>query len=85
MSISMTFISRIPRTTLIFIGLCLLVLLLPSAVLASEASARQLPQVRLIPYPLISFSPEDGAAFAIRVEKETQRLLLDEDKDTCSL
>jgi murein L,D-transpeptidase YafK len=78
MSISMTFISRIPRTTLIFVGLCLLVLLLPSAVLASEAS-------ELIPYPLVSFSPEDGAAFAILVEKETQRLLLYEYRDTFSL
>jgi hypothetical protein len=71
----MTFISRIPRTIQIFVGLCLLVLLLPSAVLASETS-------ELIPYPLVSFSPEDGAAFVILVEKETQRLLLYECKDT---
>jgi len=78
MGISMTFISRIPRTIPIFVGLCLLVLLLPSAVLASQAS-------KLIPYPLVSFSPEDGAAFAILVEKETQRLLLYEYKDTFSL
>ena len=85
MNISKTFTSRIPRAILIVVCLCFLILPLHSAAPPSGASDRNLPHVRLIPDPLISLSPEDGPAHAILVEKDTQRVMLYEYKDTFSL
>jgi murein L,D-transpeptidase YafK len=68
----------------LFVSRCLLILaaisLVPEA-LASSASGRQLPYLRLVPDSLISLSAEPGTAHAIFVEKATQTLTVYEFTD----
>jgi len=80
--------SRIFHEVAIFVSRCFLILtaitLIP-AVLALSASTTHLPQLRRIPESLISLGSENGPAYAIFVEKDTQSLTLYQCKDTFTL
>jgi murein L,D-transpeptidase YafK len=73
------YLSRNPRVVVMFVSLCLIALtgvpLVPQT-LPSSANGEELPQLQLIPDSLIGLSSENGPAYAIVVEKETQTLTL---------
>ncbi len=83
-----TYFSKDSRVVVIFVSLCLLALtgitLIP-ATLPSSAYSEDLPQLQLIPDALIGLSSDNGPAYAIVVEKETQTLTLYQLNGTISL
>jgi murein L,D-transpeptidase YafK len=79
---SKTSASRIFRAIPILVCQYLLIFALFPVVLASGATEQHLPQVRLVPDSLIRLSSEDGPACAVLVEKDTQRVMVYEYKDT---
>jgi murein L,D-transpeptidase YafK len=81
----LTFISKIFLKMRIFAGLCLLIFAFFSTVLALGISDRHHTRVKRIPDPLISLSAEDGPAYAVLVEKATQRVMVYECQGTFSL
>lgn len=85
MSPSRIYISGLSRARRISVFLWLIVFTLSNAALASGTSERSLPVDKRSPGPLISLGYEGGAAYAILVDKETQRVLLYEWKETLSL
>jgi murein L,D-transpeptidase YafK len=80
-----TSISRVFRTIPILVCQYLLVFALFPVCLASGAYEQHPPQVELVPDALIGFSPEDGPAYAVLVEKDTQSLMVYEYNDTLCL
>ena len=82
---SMTSTSRIFRVIAISVCQYLLIFTLFPVVLASGATEQHLPQVKFIPDSLISLTSEEGPAYAIFVEKDTQSIMVYEHKDTFRL
>jgi len=78
---SKTCASRIFRAIPILVCQYLLIVTLFPVVLASGAPEQHLPQVKFIPASLINLSPEDGPAYAVLVEKDTQRVMVYEYKN----
>jgi murein L,D-transpeptidase YafK len=72
------------RKILIFFFQCLVFLTFISASPAPRASDRQPANIKLVPDRLISLSSEDGGAYAILVEKESQRVIVYEYRGTFS-
>jgi murein L,D-transpeptidase YafK len=77
--------SKISGIVQIFVCQCLLLFALFPVVLASGVVEQHPPQAGHVPDSLISFSPEDGPAYAILVEKDTQRVMVYEYNDTFRL
>ena len=77
--------SRISGTVQILVCYSLLLFALFPVVLAPGAVEQHPPQAAHVPDSLISFSPEDGPAYAILVEKDTQRVMVYEYEDTFHL
>ena len=73
--------SRIFRAIPILVYRCLLIFALFPVLPASGATEQHLPQVRLVPDSLIRLSSEDGPAYAVLVEKDTQRVMVYEYKN----
>jgi murein L,D-transpeptidase YafK len=85
MNVSVIFAARLSCGIPVLVCLCLLVFSVSSFALASEASEQDVSQVVLVPDPLVSLGSENGADYAILVEKDTQLLMLYEYKDALSL
>ena len=85
MNVSAVFKARVSRGLSALVCLCLLVFGAFSVVVASEVSDQDLSRDLLVPDPLVSLGSDNGPAYAILVEKDAQRLLLYEYKDTFSL
>jgi murein L,D-transpeptidase YafK len=77
--------SSISRIVQILVCQYVLILALFPVVLASGVPEHQLPRAGLVPDSLIGFSPEDGPAYAVLVEKDTQRVMVYEYRDTFRL
>jgi len=83
-----TYASKHFRAVVMFLSLCLLSLTgitLIQGTLPSSAYSEDLPELQLIPDSLVGLSSENGPAYAIVVEKETQTLTLYQFNGTFSL
>ena len=78
-------VSKCTQVIHIFLSQCLLLLTLFASVYASSISDRHKPGADFIPDSLISLGSDDGPAYAIVVEKDTQTVTLYEYKDTFCL
>lgn len=77
--------SRVFSAIIVFVCQHFLIFTACSLVLASGVSEQHPPLAKRIPDSLISLGSEDGRAYAILVEKESQSLMVYEHKDTFSL
>lgn len=82
---SVAFFLKAFRPILILVAQCLLVFTLLPLAYGSGSSQQHIPRIELIPGPLISLSADDGPAYAIVVEKDTQTITVYEYKDAFSL